>query len=112
MTTKEELTKHYHDTIYKWVVDNFGESEAEEPSWNIDALADELAKAENAYKVANIVDDMWLTEDAIYMAGETEQELTEEEIKQVVDWYKNHEELDREAWEWAITRVVRRRNGR
>lgn len=30
------------DIIYKWVVDNFGESEANDPSWSIDALAKHL----------------------------------------------------------------------
>lgn len=28
--------------IYDWVVDNFGESEAEDPSWNIRALAQHI----------------------------------------------------------------------
>lgn len=30
--------------IYNWVAENFGTSEAEEPSWDIHALAEELAK--------------------------------------------------------------------
>lgn len=29
-------------TIYDWVFDNFGESEANDPSWNIGSLANEL----------------------------------------------------------------------
>lgn len=31
------------DIIYKYVSDNFGENEAEDPSWSIDALAQHLA---------------------------------------------------------------------
>ena len=30
--------------IYNWVAKNFGESEADDPSWSIEALAEELAK--------------------------------------------------------------------
>ena len=37
---KKELTK----IIYDWVAKNFGESEAEDPSWSIEALAEELNK--------------------------------------------------------------------
>ena len=33
----------YKDIITKWVADNFGQSEAEDPSWSIDALAEHLA---------------------------------------------------------------------
>lgn len=29
--------------IYKWVEDKFGESEAKDPSWSIEALAEQLA---------------------------------------------------------------------
>lgn len=40
MNYKEKLTK----IIYEWVKQNFGESEADDPSWSIEALAEELAK--------------------------------------------------------------------
>lgn len=30
--------------IQKWVADNFGDSEAEDPSWNIEALAEHVAQ--------------------------------------------------------------------
>lgn len=34
-------------TIYNWVKRNYGESEAQDPSWSIDALAHELAEKLN-----------------------------------------------------------------
>lgn len=40
MNYKEKIK----NIIYNWVAKNFGESEAEDPSWSIDALAEELAK--------------------------------------------------------------------
>ena len=39
----EKLQDFYEKTIYEWVKNNFGESEADDPSWNISMLAEELA---------------------------------------------------------------------
>ena len=36
--------KTFYEAIYEWVKDNFGQSEADDPSWNIEALADHLSK--------------------------------------------------------------------
>lgn len=33
-----------YNIIYKWVEENFGISEAEDPSWNIDVLANHIAE--------------------------------------------------------------------
>lgn len=38
--------KTFYDIIYKWVADNFGQSEADNPSWNIEALADHLSRSD------------------------------------------------------------------
>ena len=38
------MKKQFEKIIYNWVKKNFGESEAEDPSWDIEALAEELAK--------------------------------------------------------------------
>lgn len=32
------------DMIYEWVRENFGQSEADDPSWNIEELAQHLEK--------------------------------------------------------------------
>lgn len=34
----------YKEIIGRWVRENFGDSEADDPGWNIDALAEELDK--------------------------------------------------------------------
>ena len=40
-----KITKRYlQKTIYEWVRENFGESEANDPSWNIGLLAQRLAE--------------------------------------------------------------------
>lgn len=38
--------KTFYEAIYEWVADNFGESEADNPSWSIEALADHLSKSD------------------------------------------------------------------
>lgn len=38
--------KTFYEAIYEWVAENFGQSEADDPSWNIEALADHLSKSD------------------------------------------------------------------
>lgn len=45
MTMQEEIADKLESAIYKWVADNFGTQEAEDPSWNIEALAEHLSKS-------------------------------------------------------------------
>ena len=58
MNIKEEL----HKFLYKWVSKNFGESEAEDPSWSIEALAHDLAiefmELDERSKIINITADI------------------------------------------------------
>lgn len=44
MTTDENLEEFLNKTIYHWVGRNFGSQEANDPSWNIEALSKYLAK--------------------------------------------------------------------
>lgn len=36
--------KNIQEVMYKWVVENFGQSEADDPSYNLEALAKHLAE--------------------------------------------------------------------
>ena len=38
-----KLEKTIRDIIYTWVIDNFDESEANDPSWNVELLAEYIA---------------------------------------------------------------------
>ena len=38
--------KTFYEAIYEWVAENFGQSEADDPSWSIEALADHLSKTD------------------------------------------------------------------
>lgn len=37
------VEKEFNKFLYEWVKNNFGESEADDPSWSIEALAHDLA---------------------------------------------------------------------
>ena len=56
------IEKELHKFLYEWVSKNFGESEAEDPSWSIEALAHDLAiefmELDERSKIINITDDI------------------------------------------------------
>lgn len=76
--------------IYNWVAKNFGESEAEEPSWSIEALADELNK--HFHELYWQQELEYLKEDVEYYANNsTDYELTDQQIYNVADRIRNSE---------------------
>ena len=87
MDYKEKLTK----IIYEWVKTNFGENEADDPSWDIEALAEELAKHQHELYWQQELE--YLKEDVENYAGEHDYKLTERQIYAVADkirysdWY-------------------------
>lgn len=83
---KEQLEK----LIYNWVKQNFGESEAEDPSWSIEALADELAKHQHEIYWQQELE--YLKEDVEnYIDGLNEYKLTEQQMYNVADKIRNSE---------------------
>ena len=90
--------------IYNWVADNFGTSEAEEPSWDIHALADELNKhfhelywqQELEYlkeDVEEYIDglDVYDKRDLFGGLDNHEWKLTEQQVYNVADKIRNSE---------------------
>lgn len=82
---KEELKK----IIYDWVAKNFGESEADDPSWSIDALAEELAKHQHELYWRQELE--YLKEDVEYFINEHNIKLTEQQKYNVADKIRNSE---------------------
>lgn len=91
MSEQDNIKKHYIKTIYEWVKQNFGESEADDPSWSIEALADELSKAKTSCYVHAQVDHAYRVETCREIAAEDDIELTDEEVNQVVKMVENDE---------------------
>lgn len=82
---KEELKT----IIYNWVAKNFGESEAEDPSWSIDALAEELAKHQHELYWEQEL--KYLKEDVDYYAKNNNLKLTDQQKYNVADKIRNSE---------------------
>lgn len=86
----------FYDIIYKWVADNFGQSEADDPSWSIEALADHLSKSDinpeelNANTKWLAYDEMreWnLKQDIEQVAESKGITLTEDEVARIKRHY-------------------------
>lgn len=76
--------------IYNWVAENFGTSEAEEPSWDIHALSEELAK--HFFELYQKQELDWLKEDVEnFIADNDEYELTDKQMYAVADKIRNSE---------------------
>lgn len=108
----------FENTIKKWVADNFGQSEADDPSWDIKALADHLRHSDidpdelNAYTQCNVygtLDQRYVEEDVEYYARHHDYKLTDKQIGTVAseirdsDWYCS---VGPEEMEWYIKREL------
>lgn len=92
--------KTFYEAIHEWVADNFGTQEAEDPSWNIEALADHLSKTDikpdelNAYTkrvVYSTLDQSYTEEDVEQYANDRGIKLTDQQIRNVADKIRNSE---------------------
>lgn len=103
--------KTFYEAIYEWVAENFGQSEADNPSWSIEALADHLNNTDikpdelNAYTKSNVyskVEQSYLEEDVENYARNKNIGLTDQQVGAVAEkirfseWYCsiNPEDLD------------------
>lgn len=92
--------KTFYEAIYEWVAENFGQSEADDPSWSIEALADYLSDTDikpeelNAYTksvVYSTLNQHFVEEDVENYAERMGAELTEQQIRNIADNVRNSE---------------------
>lgn len=97
--------KTFYETIYEWVSENFGQGEADDPSWDIKALADHLSKTDikpdelNANTKWLVYDKLreWNLEQDIEQVAESRGlTLTKEQVASVKHQYYK---LDDATWE-------------
>lgn len=97
--------KDFKTIIYEWVKENFGESEADNPSWSIEALAKHLSESDidpdelNANtKVQAYVQlkDHYLDEDIEQLAEDKGLTFTKDEVARIKHQYYK---MDDETWE-------------
>lgn len=103
--------KTFYGAIYEWVKDNFGQSEADNPSWNIEALAKHLQESNirpdelSIYTKSCVYSELeqsYLEEDVENYAKDHDYKLTDQQIEAVAEkirfseWYCsiNPEDLD------------------
>lgn len=101
MNVEEEFKKF----LYEWVKENFGESEADDPSWSIEALAHDLR--EEYIKIKECEDLEWVKEDVEYVAENNDIKLTDKQAYAVAQEYMLSEaycEMHAEDILWFIQR--------
>ena len=81
MNVEEEFKKF----LYEWVKKNFGQSEADDPSWSIEALAHDLR--EEYIKIKEREDLEWVKEDVEYVANDHDIKLTDKQAYTVAQEY-------------------------
>lgn len=106
--------KTFYEAIYEWVADNFGQSEADDPSWDIKALADHLNNTDikpdelNAYTQSNVystLDQSYVEADVEKYAQDKGIELTDQQIGNVADSIRNADwycSIGAEDMDWYI----------
>ena len=112
--------KTFYEAISEWVAENYGQSEADDPSWSIEALADHLSKTDikpdelNAYTKSNVygtLDQHYVEEDVERYASDYGYKLTGKQIGAVAseirnsDWYCS---INAEDMEWYINQELKK----
>lgn len=95
----------FYEAIYEWVKQNYGESEADDPSWSIEALADHLSKtdikpdelnANTKWLAYSELKEHFLEEDIENIAEQRGLTLSKVDIETIKHRYYK---LDDETWE-------------
>ena len=84
------MEEQIYKWIYNWVAENFGQSEVDDPSWDIHALAEELDK--HRYDIYRGVEREFLEDDCDMIAKRHGYKLTKKERDRCVDAYMDSEQ--------------------
>lgn len=80
------IEKEFNKFLYEWVKKNFGQSEADDPSWSIETLAHDLAdgywKIHDRAELENIKDDV------LMVARDNDIKLSDRQVCAVADKYR------------------------
>lgn len=96
MTAHDKVRELIRKVIYEWVKQNFGESEADDPSWDIDALADEISNAKLMNPIYHIIQHEYTKED-IWNAAESMDEvdkLTDEDVEYLAERFEDEHDMN------------------
>lgn len=97
------IEQEFKKFLYEWVKKMYGQSEADDPSWSIEALAHDLASkywdVRHKHELENIKDDI------LMVANDNNIDLTEKEAYTVACEYETSEAYcapDRESIKYFI----------
>ncbi len=79
------IEQEFKKFLYEWVKKNFGESEADDPSWSIEALAHDLR--EEYVKIKEREELEWVKEDVDTVADNNDIRLTDKQAYAVAQEY-------------------------
>lgn len=105
---EEQVKEILKKNIYEWVKKNFGESEADDPSWSIEAMARDLAHGMMKYSIYRVVERDYLREDCKWIAAENDIKLNEQETELVIDEFQGSEvyvDAHTDDWLYWMRRV-------
>ena len=97
------MEEKFYKIIKKWVGENYGTNEADDPSWNIIELAKVVAG--EYYRLKEEEEMQYLTTDVAEVAENMGRELTLKEAQAVADKYRFSESYcarDDESIKWFI----------
>lgn len=100
---KNEIEKR----IYKWVAENYGQAEADDPSWNIEGLAE--AVYELRHKIYYDEERQYQEEDCDMVAENMGVELTSQQKANIVEEFMESEayvSAHAEDWQYFIKREL------
>lgn len=80
------IEEEFKEFLTEWVKKSYGESEADNPSWSIKALAHDLA--DKFWKMKEEYDWINITDDVKYVAEQNGIKLTERQAQAVADKYR------------------------
>lgn len=105
----EIIEKLIYKAIYNWVAENYGTSEADDPSWSIEALAHGLAHSTLVYDIQQLVEREYRRQDMQSVLEDMNVELTEQEQGASLDEFMNSEsyvDMERELWTEIIEHTI------
>lgn len=102
--------RHYLDkVIYEWVKENFGTSEAYDPSWSIVELANEIA--EHKTELHDFIEREYQAEDCKAVAEEMGVNLTDSQVQAIVDnfmYSETYADRHTEDWKYFINEELKK----
>lgn len=106
------VKSEFYNVLYRYVADNYGESEADDPSYNLEDLARELA--DKFYRIKDKWELDCIAEDVASVAEDHDIELTDKELYAIANEYRYSEAycaMDRESIYYFIKREKENENG-